>query len=233
MRRFLAFCLIFVLLLAGCSGKQEQKWDSRYEQEREGIWQSEDGSYVCIFPNGCALYFDDAELREGTWLEDTQTIVAEFTSGAEKGEQWEYSVKESSVRYEYDAGSGNLLADGKEKYAPVVTEEAFRAAAEHIDLYEEAGDRAWMSQVEMNTGTGTVSELWDGLEAQLFAYLKQTAEDPEALQLEEDAWVAERLEEVSAAYEEYAGGSIAVLVAASESSRITKEHIEDLLVKLP
>ena len=230
MKRFFAFCMIFVLLLAGCSGKKAQPEETIYEQQREGIWLGDDGSYVCVLPNGCALAFDAAELREGTWLEDAGTIVADFTSGAEKLEQWEYSVKESSVRYEYE--NGVLVADGVKKYAPAITKEDFRTVAEHIASYEEAGGKAWVSQAEMNMGAGTVSELWSGLENQLYTYLVQTTEDSDELEAAEEQFLNERDEKIKAVREEYAGGSIAGLISASESSQITKEHFNALLDKL-
>lgn len=231
MKRFLALCMIFLLLLAGCSGKKEQ--EKTYVQEREGLWVSEDGGYVCIFANGCVLAFDERELREGMWLMDGGSIAAEFTSGAEKGEQWAYSVKESSVHYEYDAENGKLLADGKAEYAPAVAEADFRAAAEHIGIYEDAGNSAWMSQVEMNMGAGVVSDLWIGLESLLLTHLTQTAEDPDGLQAEEAAWEQEKEAEIDAVREEYAGGSIAGLMVASTNSRLTEERFEALLAQIP
>ena len=105
--------------------------------------------------------------------------------------------------------------------------------ADHINAYETAGEEAWMSQADMNMGSGTVAKLWEGLKLSLLAYLMQTVDDPDALQAEETAWMAERDEALDDVYEEYAGGSVAPMQVAMENSRLTEERFEALLELLP
>ena len=223
--------LVSILLLAGCSKKKSEKPVEPYVQEREGIWVSADAdAYVAIFGNGVIMTFDQQTLREGRWTEVEGGIAGTFTGGVVYGaSQWEYHAEEYACAYVYDAEAGKLIAGDEVEYLPAVAAADFRAVGEHIDVYEEAGSRAWMSQMDMNMGAGTVLELWNGLEQQLFSYLMQTQADPEKLQEEENAWLAEYDKELDAVREENAGGSIAPLAVASKGSAMLQERVEELL----
>lgn len=242
MKRFIAILLaLLVVMAAGCSKKTEQPKEQPKEQTQnqtqeqsqdlpqqaeaatENLWRAEDGSYVCIFPNGYLMAFDAQGMKQGQWSEENGNVTATFVGGISAQL---YTPEESSLTY--SNRQGTLQTEGK-TYSPVADAEDFRIAAEQIDLYRDMGAESWMSQMDLNMGYGTTYQLWDGLEQLLAARLMQLPEDMTFLQEEEELWKQSRQEAMDEARAEFEGGTIASMMASSCGIAMTEDRFSSLM----
>ena len=107
----------------------------------------------------------------------------------------------------------------------------FLEKANNIKANEEKDASAWMTQSEMNIGSGEYREKWDVLLNEVYSYLKTylPAEKFEQLKNEENAWINEKEKAVEAEGKEWEGGSGRPLAMNAVDIDYTSERVYYLI----
>ena len=227
MKRYISILLVVLMLLAAGCAKEPTPQPQEVELQAEGLWRAEDGAYLGIFANGAIIVFDETSAKQGQWSEEDGNVSAVFADCVLQGK---YTAEESSLIYEHD-GQGRLVAEGR-TYVSVSDAEAFRNVASQIDVYQQSGAAAWMSQTEINMGYGAIYKLWDGLEQMLFVKFILTVDEQALWQEDEEAWKQMRQDEMDAARAEFEGGTVASMMASSCGIMLTVERVWTMLSML-
>ena len=221
-----------------------------------GIWSSTEGeqtdpvaeyhnTYIALFEDGMAFRMTIRQLGVGRW-QQTETgelyVLFDPCLYFEEGKGWQKAETGAETMYVYDEDQNLLLQDAAEEqpyfgqsvYYPANRADAYETIRENMAEYEEYGSNTWMTQWDMNMGSKTVADLYAGLESRIYLHLIRTLEPEQAqlLQADEEAWLADRQEQVRQVGEEYEGGTIKALMVNTRHSSLTTERIEVLLTVL-
>jgi len=218
-----------------------------------GIWSTEEGQqtdpvleyqncYVCIFENGTAMRYGPRQLELGSWhIPETGEIHVRYSHVLTDipGEGWRETDTEAEAVYSHDPETNTLtqlssqpesLFSANSIHVPAHREDACRKAMEKLEAYGAYGHENWMSQTDLNLGSGTLAALYEGLEACLHTMaMEQLPQEAEALSQQEVIWQAAKLLRLEAVQKEYEGGSIAPLMVNEENIAYTASRIEALL----
>ena len=103
--------------------------------------------------------------------------------------------------------------------------------AEADVLERELQEDGSLKQGDLNEKTQEIYSLWDSFLNEIWQRLKQTQaeEQMEALTQEEREWISWKEEQIAAAGEEFAGGSMESMVRARKGADLTKERVYQLM----
>ena len=87
-----------------------------------------------------------------------------------------------------------------------------------------------LNQADMNTLSGEIYQVWDGVLNELWKNVKSTLDEEKWNNLleEQRTWIAEKEAEVKQAGEEVGGGSLAPLVANQRAAKLTRLRVYEL-----
>ena len=144
--------------------------------------------------------------KEESGNETQETAVAEQESGADQIEN-----PDSQARYDVQ----QTLEDAERE-----------ASALQKKLQEDPS----LTQADMNTLSGEIYQVWDGVLNELWKNVKSTLDEEKWNNLleEQRTWIAEKEAEVKQAGEEVGGGSLAPLVANQRAAKLTRLRVYEL-----
>ena len=144
--------------------------------------------------------------QEETGNETQETVVKEQESGA-----GQLDSTESPSQYDVQ----QTLEDAEKE-----------ASAFQRKLMEDAS----LNQADMNTLSGEIYQVWDGVLNELWKNVKSTLDEEkwDNLLEEQRTWIAEKEAAVKQAGEEVGGGSLAPLVANQRAAKLTRLRVYEL-----
>ncbi len=137
----------------------------------------------------------------------------EDTSSVQEQEMEAESTENSVNQVEYDAQQ--------------ILEDAEREAS---SLQKKLQEDPSLTQADMNTLSGEIYQVWDGVLNELWKNVKSTLDEEQWNNLleEQRTWIAEKEAEVKEAGEAFGGGSMAPLVANQRASKLTRHRVYEL-----
>ncbi len=180
---------------------------------------------MCL--TGCA---EEKNRSEGNVVQENipgmvqvESTVAESTQ-EETGNETQETVVE-----EQESEAGQIeTPDSQEQYdVQQILEDAEREAS---SLQKKLQEDPSLTQADMNTLSGEIYQVWDGVLNELWKNVKTTLDEEQWNNLleEQRTWIAEKEAEVKQAGEAVGGGSLAPLVANQRAAKLTRLRVYEL-----
>lgn len=205
-----------------------------------GSAPSEDGTHTYL--NGVEIGQDEWHTLYSQYMENVEGIPLYFAD-SEQAAAVSQKIADVKNSLGINAAESEQSAKAEETSQPVegsalkqqaVAEvEALEEKTEELEYYKEYES---MGQVDFNTVTGEIYELWDDQLNKIWSYLLETlpSDEMEVLRQEELAWIADKEAQAKEAGSEYAYGSnVQMLAMVTTETELTKERVYVLLDRLP
>ena len=180
---------------------------------------------MCL--TGCAEEKNRSE--ENAVQENIPGMVKVESSVADSTQEETGTETQETVVEEQESGAGQIEPpDSHSQYDVQQTLED--AEKEASALQRKLMEDPSLNQADMNTLSGEIYQVWDGVLNELWKNVKSTLDEEKWNNLleEQRTWIAEKEAEVKQAGEEVGGGSLAPLVANQRAAKLTRLRVYEL-----
>ena len=180
---------------------------------------------MCL--TGCAG--EKGQSEENVVQENIPGMVKVESSVEDSPQEETGNEMQETVVEEQESEAGQLDSTGStSQYNVQQTLE--NAEKEASALQRKLMEDASLNQADMNTLSGEIYQVWDGVLNELWKSVKSTLNEEKWNNLleEQRTWIAEKEAEVKQAGEEVGGGSLAPLVANQRAAKLTRLRVYEL-----
>ena len=180
---------------------------------------------MCL--TGCAGEKNRSE--ENAVQENIPGMVKVESSVEDSSQEETGNETQETVVKEQESGAGQL--DGTESPSQYDVQQTLEDAEKEASaLQRKLMEDASLNQADMNTLSGEIYQVWDGVLNELWKNVKSTLDEEKWNNLleEQRTWIAEKEAEVKQAGEEVGGGSLAPLVANQRAAKLTRLRVYEL-----
>ena len=180
---------------------------------------------MCL--TGCAEEKNRSE--ENAVQENIPGMVKVESSVADSTQEETGTETQETVVEEQESGAGQIEPpDSQSQYDVQQTLED--AEKEASALQRKLMEDPSLNQADMNTLSGEIYQVWDGVLNELWKNVKSTLDEEKWNNLleEQRTWIAEKEAEVKQAGEEVGGGSLAPLIMNQRAADLTRVRVYEL-----
>lgn len=180
---------------------------------------------MCL--TGCAGEKNQSE--ENVVQENIPGMVKVESSVEDSSQEETGNETQETVVKEQESGAGQL--DSTESPSQYDVQQTLEDAEKEASaLQRKLMEDPSMNQADMNTLSGEIYQVWDGVLNELWKNVKSTLDEEKWNNLleEQRTWIAEKEAEVKQAGEEVGGGSLAPLVANQRAAKLTRLRVYEL-----
>ena len=180
---------------------------------------------MCL--TGCAGEKNRSE--ENVVQENIPGMVKVESSVEDSPQEETGNETQETVVKEQESGAGQL--DSTESPSQYDVQQTLEDAEKEASAFQrKLMEDPSLNQADMNTLSGEIYQVWDGVLNELWKNVKSTLDEEKWNNLleEQRTWIAEKEAEVKQAGEEVGGGSLAPLVANQRAAKLTRLRVYEL-----
>lgn len=180
---------------------------------------------MCL--TGCAGEKNRSE--ENVVQENIPGMVKVESSVEDSPQEETGNETQETVVKEQESGAGQL--DSTESPSQYDVQQTLEDAEKEASAFQrKLMEDPSLNQADMNTLSGEIYQVWDGVLNELWKNVKSTLDEEkwDNLLEEQSTWIAEKEAAVKQAGEEVGGGSLAPLVANQRAAKLTRLRVYEL-----